>query len=139
MGHPTTHSWPGQEDSCIDHLYTNKPDKLSPVTTHFHGGSDHKMVFTVRYAKSMSRNVRYITKRCFKHFDEEAFSKEVKELKWFDVYSCNDVNIATGLLTEKLTSVLDRFAPIKTVQVKGRYAPWLTDTTKSAMNQRDRV
>ena len=134
-----THSWPGQEDSCLDHFYTNKPDKISNVAAHFHGGSDHKLLYAVRYAKAIRRNVRYITKRCFKFFDEEAFKMEIKALKWFEVYNCSDVNIATSLLTEKLTSVLDRFAPMKTMQVRGRYAPWLSDTTKAAMDQRDRA
>ena len=55
-----THSWPGQQPSCIVHLYTNKPDKLSDVAAHVNGGSDHKVVYVVRYAKAMKRNVRYI-------------------------------------------------------------------------------
>ena len=54
-----THSWPGQQDSCLDHLYTNQPNKLSEVTLHSQG-SDHKLLLVTRYAKSIIRNVRYI-------------------------------------------------------------------------------
>ena len=134
-----THSWPGQQPSCIDHLYTNKPDKLSDVTAHVNGGSDHKVVYVVRYAKAVKRNVRYIRKRCFKDFDESGFKQEISELKWFDVYSTSDVDAAVKLLTDKITSVLDKFAPVKTIQVRPSYAPWLTDQVKEAMNQRDRA
>ena len=42
-------------------------------------------------------------------------------------------------LTEKITRVLDKFAPVKTIQVKPSYAPWLTDQVKEAMTQRDRA
>ena len=37
---PTRH-WPGQTPSGLDHYFTNKPEKLSPVSTQHCGGSDH--------------------------------------------------------------------------------------------------
>ena len=33
-----TRSWPGQPDTGIDHVYTNKPDKLSDVQVKYQGG-----------------------------------------------------------------------------------------------------
>ena len=134
-----THSWAGQEGSCLDHVYTNRPDKLSLVEAHVNGGSDHRVLYTVRYAKSMKKNIRYVKKRCFKNFDVEGFKQEVKQIKWFDVYSTNDVNDAVRVLTGKLTSVLDKFAPVKTIQVRGRYAPWITPQVKAKMSERDRA
>ena len=47
-----TRSWPGQADAGLDHIYTNKPEKLSSVYAEFSGGSDHKLVKVTRYAKS---------------------------------------------------------------------------------------
>ena len=132
-----THSWVGQNPSCIDHLYSNKPDKLAHVQGHINGGSDHKLIYAVRYSKSIKRNVRYIRKRCFKGFNEEKFKEEVKNLKWFDVYSESNVDTAVSLLTCKLTAVLDKYAPIKTIQVRPNYAPWINDNVKEAMRQRD--
>ena len=132
-----THSWVGQNPSCIDHLYTNKPDKLADVQGHINGGSDHKLIYAVRFARSIKRNVRYIRKRCFKGFNEIEFKEEIKKLQWFDVYSESNVDAAVSLLTGKLTSVLDKYAPIKTIQVRPNYAPWITDTVKEAMRQRD--
>ena len=131
-----THSWPGQQDSCLDHLYTNQPDKLSEVTLHAHG-SDHKLLHVVRYAESIKKNVRYIRKRCFKGFDTTGFKAAVKEIKWYEVYCLTDVNVAVHVLTEKLTAVLDRFAPVRTLQVRTNYAPWLSNTTKETMKLRD--
>jgi hypothetical protein len=133
-----TPSWPGQQPSCIDHLYTNKPDKLSDVSAHVNGGSDHKVVYVVWYAKAIKRNVRYIRKRCFKHFDESGFKQAIVDLKWFDVYNSYNVDVAVKLLTDKITAVLDKFAPVKTIQVKPNYAPWLTDQVKEVMKERDR-
>ena len=132
-----THSWVGQSPSCIDHLYTNRPDKLADVQGHINGGSDHKLIYAVRYAKSMKRNVRYIRKRCFKRFDEVKFKEEVKKLKWFDIYSETNVDAAVSFLTGKLTTVLDKHAPIKTIQVRPNYAPWVNDNVKEAIRHRD--
>ena len=42
-------------------------------------------------------------------------------------------------MTDKLTSVLDKFAPIKTIQVRSKYAPWLDDETKTVMAERDKA
>ena len=134
-----THSWPGQPDSCLDHLYTNRPDKLSEVQVLNNGGSDHKVISVTRFSRSMKKNVRYIRKRCFKNFNEAAFKKDVGSIKWFDVYNSSDVNEAVKLLTVKLNSVLDQHAPIKIIQVRSRYAPWLTDSTKDIMVERDRA
>ena len=32
-----TRSWPGQEDAGLDHVYSNKPEKLSDVHAEFWG------------------------------------------------------------------------------------------------------
>ena len=83
--------------------------------------------------------MRYITKRGFKNFDEERFRDEIRGLRWFDVYTSADVNTAVSLFTDKLTAVLDKFAPIRTIQVRSQYAPWLSDATKLIIGQRNRA
>ena len=51
-----TRTWPGQTDSGLDHIYSNKPDKLSEVHSEFMGGSDHRLLKIVRFSKSLKRN-----------------------------------------------------------------------------------
>ena len=55
-------------------------------------------------------------KKWYKYFDEKGFKREVAEMRWSDIYSTENVNIAFDLLTTKLASALDKFAPIKTIQ-----------------------
>ena len=43
-----TRVWPGQQDAGLDHIYSNKPHKLSEVYTEFNGGSDHKLIRVTR-------------------------------------------------------------------------------------------
>ena len=39
---------------------------------------------------------------------------------------CEDPSKAADILTSKLTAILDQMAPIKTIQVRANYAPWLS-------------
>ena len=86
----------------------------------------------------MKRQVRYIKKRVFKDFDEDAFRAEVKLIDWWSsIYSIDSANEAAENLSSKLNEALDRWAPVKKVQVKPMYRPWISKETKGLMNQRD--
>ena len=132
-----TRVWPGQPDSGLDHIYSNKPEKCSEVYLEYSGGSDHKLLKITRYTKSINRSVKYVKKRSFKNFKPEDFVEAVKQFSWFDLYMCEDPTEAAELLTRKLTDILDTMAPIRTIQVRSRYAAWLSDQTKTLLKQRD--
>ena len=83
-----TRAWPGQAESGLDHLYTNRTDKISEVYAENTGGSDHKLIKITRYSKSIKKKARYVRKRCYKGFNEQEFCRRIGELSWFDVYSC---------------------------------------------------
>ena len=68
-----TQSWPGQEDAGLDHVYTNKPEKVSKVYAEFTGGSDHTLIKITRFDKSILRNVSYFMKRMFQIFVDKDF------------------------------------------------------------------
>ena len=66
----------------LDHLYSNKPQKLSSVQTYLTGMSDHKLLKVIRYTKSFKHLPRYVKKRSFTIFDEEAFKVQLEECKY---------------------------------------------------------
>ena len=112
----------GQADTGLDHLWTNTPEKMSQIYTKFNG-SDHKVIFGVRYSKIIRNSTRYVKKRSYKNFDEKKFIEKVRDLTWWDVYQSEDVDEAVTLLTAKLNSILDIMAPVKTFQTNSRYCP----------------
>jgi hypothetical protein len=63
--------------------------------------------------------------------------EEVDKISWWEVYTCNDVDLAVDIFTKKLTDILDRMAPIKKFQIKRKYAAWLSDSIKDMMKTRD--
>ena len=132
-----THSWPGQTDSCIDLIFTNTPDKIGPAHAQVRGSSDHRIVFVTKHAKNIKQNIRYVKKRSYKNFNEQEFRTAVKNIKWYEVYSCQDVDLAVDIFTGKLTKILDRMAPVKKFQVRTKYAAWVSDSTKENIKERD--
>ena len=135
---PTRH-WPNQPPSGLDHYYTNRPDKLSAVEAQFRGGSDHMLIFAVRYSSSIRSRPSYIRKRNFKNFVPSNFIAAIQQLSWLDVYLCSDVDMAVKLLSDKITFILDEMAPMKTIQIRSNYNPWLSQQTKDMMEERDRM
>ena len=118
-------------------IYTNVPDKLSQVQAKVCASSDHKMILATRHAKNITENVRYCKKRSYKNFDEKIFLEEVDKISWWEVYSCDDVDLAVDIFTKKLTDILDKMAPVKKFQIKSKYAAWVNDTTKNKMKVRN--
>ena len=85
----------GHPKSGLDHVYTNKPDKLSSTQTYFTGMSDHKLLKVIRYTKSFKQLPRYVRKRSFKKFDENAFLQKLCGSNINDILHCTYTNTAT--------------------------------------------
>ena len=63
--------------------------------------------------------------------------EEVEKISWWDVYACNDVDLAVEIFTKKLTDILDKMAPIKKFQIRSKYSAWVAEATKDMMKNRD--
>ena len=132
-----THFRPGAKESLIDICYTNDPDRLASVQAIPRGPSEHRLIMAVRHSKVSQEKHRYTKKRTYKHFNENTYLNELRQCKWWDVYSSNDVNRAVELFTEKISNILDRMAPIKIFQNRNNFAGWLSQKTKDKMKERD--
>ena len=61
----------------------------------------------------------------------------VNNIKWYDVYCCQDVDLAVDTFTNKITEILDKMAPVRKFQVRTKYAAWVSDQTKEKIKIRD--
>ena len=127
----------GQPKTGLDHLYTNRVEKLSAVQTLFTGASDHKLLKVTRYTKSFKHLPRYVRKRVFGEFKEEESKEKVRECDLNEIFSYTDVDKAAESLTQKLTTVLEEVAPVKKIQIRKNYAPWMSKTTKQLKERRE--
>ena len=136
---PTLATWArGDLRSCLDHVYTNAPGKLSPVTISWTGMSDHALVKFHRFAKTIQSRVMYIKKRSFKRLQPDKLREDVAEMPELQaILQCGDADAAATLLTAGLTRVLDQMAPVKTIQTKQDYAPHMEEETKQLQSRRN--
>ena len=91
----------------------------------------------MRFSNSIKCQVRYVVKRSYKNFDQLKFLAEFRKISWWDLYCCADVNVAVKLFTSKFSQVLDKHAPLKKFQNRKRYAPWISNSTKELMQERN--
>ena len=116
----------------LDHLYTNHPDKLSEVTAEFTGMSDHKIVTVRRFSKDMKRTERYTTKRMFKRFQPEQFQEAVRIMPEIEACLASTCpSTAATILTSGITRILDVMAPVRTIQNRKNYVPYLSEETEA--------
>ena len=97
------------------------------------------LIFAIRYSRAVNTSARYIRKRNYKNFDPSQFVAAVQQISWLDVYLSNDVNKAVQLVSDKITFILDVMAPMKTIQVRTSYPPWLSKLIRSLMLERDQL
>ena len=133
----TPHGGQRGQPSGLDHHWTSHPEKLSEVEAMTIGQSDHKLISAVRHTKVVLIGQKFVSKRSFRNFNSSKFVEAVKEIKWWEVYQCEDVNLAVERFTMALTSILDVMAPVKKVQVRRKFASWLSQRTKREMEARD--
>ena len=115
----------------LDHLYSNKPTKLSELTSEWTGMSDHKIILVQKFFRDIKRSERYTRKRTFKNFNKELFIASVGSMP--ELASCLNATCAdraASILTEGITRILDTTAPIRTILNRKDYVPYLTPATK---------
>ena len=125
------------EISCIDHIYTNARYKCSSGSVIVSGASDHNIVCFTRYTKVPPIPGRVIHKRSYKHFDQEEFLRDIKNIDWSDVYMARDIDDAVAFFTSKFSWILDRHAPWVKFQKRKHFCPSLTDKTLDLIKKRD--
>ena len=120
----------GTEQKGLDQCLINKPEKLSPVETIWTGLSDHALLKTHRWSKTVPAQARYIKMRCFKNFKQEEFKRKLKEMPELEEIK------TTGLLNNVISKILDKLAPLKTIPNRTNYAPHISEETKRLQQQR---
>ena len=127
----------GISRSCIDHCYTDVPEKLSQVKVESIGDSDHLGIVVTKLSRYIMPKPQTIRKRCYKNFDVESF---LYEIYFSDINESvvreYDLEIAARIFETKFTSILDRYAPMKTLFVRRNYRPEICLETKQLIAEK---
>ena len=83
------------------------------------------------FSKDLKRAERYTRKRVFKNFDQEKFKREVSRMTELqDCLFSTSADASAAILNHGISRVLDNMAPVRTIQNRKSYVPYLTTRTK---------
>ena len=107
--------------------------KVIPVSI-----SDHDLIYaTLKLKKERSKPV-YVPVRSFKHYDTEAFLKDMFQVPWPVIDTFDNVEDSLDAFNLLFNEVLDNHAPIRNIKVRNRPCPFMTEKIRSLMKIRDK-
>ena len=101
------------------------------------GISDHELTGVIRRMHCVKYKPRKITYRDYSHYDTEALKSELNKVPWENVVKIQETNIAWNLFKEYLSTIIEKFVPLKERTVRGRYCLWLNQKLKKEIRERD--
>ena len=127
-----------KDGTLLDVILTNRPNSFQKTVTTETGLSDcHKLVSTVfrsTFTKLPPNTVRY---RSYKTYDKQNFFHELdQKLIQGDIYKTDD---SYSKLTEIMSEVLEKHAPLKTKTIRGNQAPFMNKRLSKAIMNKSRI
>ena len=100
-------------------------------------------IFVTKFSKELRSSARTTKKRVYKQFDKEKFAAAIKEAKYDgrfkNIQTTDDVNEAIEDFTNVFNEILDKFAPLKVIQNRNNYIPYISKEIKELMQERNRL
>ena len=124
--------------SCIDHCYTDVREKVLGPYVEPVGDSDHLGVRVLKYSKTPIVKPQATRRRCYKNFSIEAFLSDIFHSNInASVTSHQTIEGAAEAFRNEFQAILNYHAPIRTIQVRKKYCPHLTEETKLLQQERN--
>ena len=134
-----TRQAPHQDDSLIDHIWTNCAQKSIRHFNEVRDPSDHNVIGCDISIKDLQIGGQNILKRAWTNFDKVRFIEKMKQVNWSLVMAATNVDIANSTFEEIVCHSLHTGAPMGIVQSRTQYNSWITDETKVVMLERDKA
>ena len=128
--------------SLIDVVMTSTPDLVHESGVINTSISDHFPVYMVLNTKLPKQPPSYITVRSYKNYDPTLFTADL--VSKYDtllqsIFTVNEVNLKLSKFNEALLSTLQIHAPVKTIRVRNRPVPYVTQSIKDLITHRDQL
>ena len=100
--------------------------------------SNHDLVYVTLKVKMTRPKQTYITTRSFKHYNHDAFNRDISMAPWSVIDNFDDVENKLNAFHLLFNPILDNHAPIKRTKIQGRSNPCVTDEIRALMKTRDK-
>ena len=133
-------------DTNIDYARWHNPDgahlrcpqRLISQQNELRGSSDHNMISVILRTKDTISSPQVIRKRLWKKFCLSNYREEIKLIDWSPLTDSTDVNFMNNYFEQKLSEVLENFAPMCNIQIRIFFRNWLDGDCKDLMLIRDK-
>ena len=126
--------------TIIDHIITNKPNMVSNSGVISCGISDHNVVFIERNVRAPKLKVppKILIVSNFKRFDSVSFQADIMGIPMENISSVSgDVKEMWHWWKTFFLDILNKYAPVAKIKVKGNHLPYVTSELKSVIRQTD--
>ena len=72
-----------------------------------------------------------------KHYRSDNFHSDIKQAPWSIVDVFDDVSDKLFAFNNLFSDILDKHAPVKTIKIRGRPLPYVTDEIRQLMKTRE--
>ena len=129
--------------SCLDHFTVNCIEKISSLQVLGVGQSDHLGILATKYTRELRTSPKTTKKRIYKTFYKEAFVKDLRDAKEKGVFQAmhasDDIEEIGDTFCREFTRILDKHAPLKVIQNRNNYVPYISSDLKKEMDERDKL
>ena len=133
--HHTTYS-----DTLLDIIVTNNPQKvIKHGQIEAPGISAHDIIYLEYSLQCPKLKPRLVTFRDMKHLNQIELTEDAVKLPWQDIWTLKTIDEKVETFNELILQLYNKHAPLKTRRIARPPAPWLTDSVRSLMTERDTV
>ena len=126
------------QTSCIDHCYSDVEEKINGPFVEAVGDSDHLGVRIIKYCRTPVVKPQVMKKRCYKNFSVEHFLSDIYHSNInTSVATHETIDGAAEAFRNEFAAILNFHAPVKTIQIRNKYCPYLTKETKILIAERN--
>ena len=117
--------------STIDHCYTDSKEKVTGPFVEAVGDSDHLGVRILKLSKNEVSKPQIIKRRVYKNFSVGSFLTDIQHSNINNHVTSHDT------IDGAAEAILDYHAPVKTIQLRRNYCPYLSSDTKRMIANRN--
>ena len=123
--------------TCIDHIFTNTAELCTKGMCILVGCSDHSLVAILRKTKVPKAGPKIILKRSYKHFKEDHFIEDVRNICWDSVLKKSEPDEAVENFNKLFEEIIDKHTPVRKRSIRSVRSPRIDNELKECMEHRD--
>ena len=124
--------------STLDVVLTNQP-KAIRKTTLLPSSSDHLILMVEKVTKVKLETPEPFQIRSFKNYTKENICQTLDLGLLDSLLDLSDTELVANVLIGHISEAIERIAPLKMIQPRAQYVPYLSKETKSKMANRDKL